>query len=568
MSELMREAAFGQVVRWLSKNRLFSYPEDRPDFQLPTEYQAFFNPEKVPKNEEDIDMRGASMERVPTREETVPYSYERYNIEQELEVARTKSVSIAPRTTNDGIILVDWYTTDDQDNPLNWSVGKRRFVIFLLCFYTWVVYIGSAIYAASEEGVMRQFGIGHIAASLPLSLYVLAYGVAPLLFAPLTEIPMIGRNSIYIATFILFFIISIPTAATNSFAALLVLRFLQGFFGSPAVANAGASFGDLYSIMYFPYPLGWWVWSAWGGPALGPLISGFAVSAKNWHWSLWEMVWMSSPLVIILILFLPETSAANILLRRAQRLRKVTGDPRFQAQSEIDQKNLTFRNIAVHALIKPVEIMLKDPAVFFVNMYTSLFYATYFTFFEVFPLVFPVMYGFNLGETGLAFLPCQIGATLGLLTYFAYLRWYMIPDNKKNGLREQEHRLVPGIFGSFFFPIGLFIFAWTSRPDIHWTVPILGIVLFVFGTYFILQSIFVYVPLSYPKYAASLFAANDFTRSSFAAGSILYARPLFVNLGVDKGVSVLASISVLGIVGMVLMYYYGAKLRARSSFAQ
>lgn len=105
-------------------------------------------------------------------------------------------------------------------------------------------------------------------------------------------------------------------------------------------------------------------------------MSGFAVSAKDWHWSLWEMVRMSSPLFIVLILFLPETSADNILLRRAQRLREVTGDPRFQAQSEIDQKNLKFRDIAIHALIKPVEIMLKDPAVFFVNMYTALFYVS------------------------------------------------------------------------------------------------------------------------------------------------------------------------------------------------
>jgi MFS transporter, DHA1 family, multidrug resistance protein len=297
-------------------------------------------------------------------------------------------------------------------------------------------------------------------------------------------------------------------------------------------------------------------------------MSGFAIMANDWRWSLYEMIFMAASLVFILFIFLPETSAANILLRRAQRLRKVTGNTRFQAQCEIDQKNLSVKTIAVHALIKPVEIMIKDPAIFFANMYTALFYATYFTFFEVFPLVFPPMYGFNLGETGLAFLPCQIGATMGLLIYFAYLHYYMIPDNKKNGLRKQEHRLVPGIFGSFFFPIGLFIFAWTARPDIHWVVPITGIVLFVFGTYFILQSIFVYVPLSYPKYAASLFAANDLTRSSFAAGSILYARPLFVNLGVDKGVTVLASISVLGIFGMIALYYFGAQLRARSKFAQ
>ncbi len=83
----------------------------------------------------------------------------------------------------------------------------------------------------------------------------------------------------------------------------------------------------------------------------------------------------------------------------------------------------------------------------------------------------------------------------------------------------------------------------------------------------ILQCIFVYVPLSYPQYAASLFAGNDFFRSAMACGSILFARPLFINLGVDRGVSLLAGLSVMGIVGMFVLYYQGANLRARSKFA-
>jgi DHA1 family multidrug resistance protein-like MFS transporter len=178
------------------------------------------------------------------------------------------------------------------------------------------------------------------------------------------------------------------------------------------------------------------------------------------------------------------------------------------------------------------------------------------------------MYNFNLGEVGLAFLACQVGATIGLAIYFSYLKWYMIPDNLTHGLREQEHRLVPAIFGSFLIPIGLFIFGWTARPSIHWIVPLVGVVIFVVGTFLILQSIFVYVPLSYPKYAASLFAGNDLVRSSLACGSILYARPLFINVGIAEGVSVLAGLSVLGIFGMATIYLTGKKLRARSKFAQ
>lgn len=75
------------------------------------------------------------------------------------------------------------------------------------------------------------------------------------------------------------------------------------------------------------------------------------------------------------------------------------------------------------------------------------------------------------------------------------------------------------------------------------------------------------VPLSYPKYAASLFAGNDFLRSAFACGSILFGRPLFVNLGVARGVSVLGGLSVIGIIGIFILWKFGAKLRARSKFA-
>jgi DHA1 family multidrug resistance protein-like MFS transporter len=47
----------------------------------------------------------------------------------------------------------------------------------------------------------------------------------------------------------------------------------------------------------------------------------------------------------------------------------------------------------------------------------------------------------------------------------------------------------------------------------------------------------------------------------------LFARPLFLNLGVAKGVTLLAGLSVIGIIGMFVLWIYGAKLRARSKFA-
>jgi MFS transporter, DHA1 family, multidrug resistance protein len=76
---------------------------------------------------------------------------------------------------------------------------------------------------------------------------------------------------------------------------------------------------------------------------------------------------------------MPETSAPNILLRRAQRLRQFAGSERLQSQSEIDQAHLTISGIAVEALIKPLEITIKDPDVLFVQVYAAILYAIYYS---------------------------------------------------------------------------------------------------------------------------------------------------------------------------------------------
>lgn len=113
--------------------------------------------------------------------------------------------------------------------------------------------------------------------------------------------------------------------------------------------------------------------------SLGPLLSGFAVAAKDWRWSLYESIWVSAPVLILLFVFMPETSAPNILLRRAERLRKFAISSRLKSQSEIDQAHLTVSGIAVDALIKPLEITLKDPAVMFVQIYAAIIYGIYYS---------------------------------------------------------------------------------------------------------------------------------------------------------------------------------------------
>lgn len=96
--------------------------------------------------------------------------------ERELELERHKSIPIAPQKTADGLILVDWYTTDDPANPQNWSQFKKAFVIFVLCAYTTTIYCAGPIYSHAEDGIVQHFRVSPVAASPGLALYGLLRG--------------------------------------------------------------------------------------------------------------------------------------------------------------------------------------------------------------------------------------------------------------------------------------------------------------------------------------------------------------------------------------------------------
>lgn len=359
---------------------------------------------------------------------------------------------------------------------------------------------------------------------------------------------------------------TIGAAFVQNYPGLVILRFIQGFTAGPAIATSGASAGDLFGFNKVTYAMCAWTIAGYAGPALGPLLSGFSVIA-TWRWTMYEMIILHSISLITMFFFMPETNAQNLLLKRAQRLRKRTGNQDLLSDSEIEQKNIHLFRLMLSYLTIPFKVSTQDPAIAFVHIYTALVYAIYFSFFEGFPLVYIGVYGMSLGIMGVVFLVVVIASVIGAIIYTVLLYKVYEPYTLKHGVGVPEYRLFPGIFAAGLLSVGLFIFAWTSRVDINWAVPTLGILFFGVGAFILLQCIVVYLPTSYPMYAASLFAMNTFLRNAFAAGAVHYARPLFQNLGIDRGCSLLGGLSAGFFVGMWALYRYGGWLRSKSKFA-
>lgn len=135
-----------------------------------------------------------------------------------------------------------------------------------------------------------------------------------MILSPLSEVPQIGRASIYIITTTIFVILQVPTALAKNLGTLLPLRFLAGFMGSPPLATGAASLADMYLPEDCAAILGLWSIAGMGGPALGPAIGGFAAQAKGWTWTIWILLWLSGGALLILAFTMPETSAQAYVL--------------------------------------------------------------------------------------------------------------------------------------------------------------------------------------------------------------------------------------------------------------
>lgn len=143
-----------------------------------------------------------------------------------------------------------------------------------------------------------------------------------------------------------------------------------------------------------------------------------------------------SSVVLFMLPFLPETSSLNILYQRAARLRAATGK-NYLSKAELVKSKPS--EVAREAVLIPVLIPCKDPAIGFVAVYSAVIYGTYYSFFEAFPIVYPETYGFGLAGTSLVFWAVVSGSFVGVAVYFPYLYFYWIPHIRRNKVEPEAY---------------------------------------------------------------------------------------------------------------------------------
>lgn len=80
------------------------------------------------------------------------------------------------------------FSPNDPGNPKNWSKAFKWYCTMVVAATCFVVALNSSVITADIPGVMEAFDVSEELALVSISLFVVGFGVGPMVFAPLSEI--------------------------------------------------------------------------------------------------------------------------------------------------------------------------------------------------------------------------------------------------------------------------------------------------------------------------------------------------------------------------------------------
>lgn len=384
------------------------------------------------------------------------------------------------------------------------------------------------------------------------------------MWAPLSE--MFGRQILYFVTYCGLTAFNAGATGSKNSWTMIILRFFAGAFGSSPLTNAGGVIADMFPAAERGLAISLFASAPFLGPVIGPIIGGFLGMTEGWKWVMGLLAIFSGAVWIVGSLLVPETYAPVLLRRRAERLSKITGKV-YRSKLDIDQGRSSLMEAFKVSLSRPWLLLFMEPIVFLLSLYMAIIYGTLYMLFEGYPIVFELHRGWNQGVGSLPFL----GIMVGMLMAVAYSLYdngrYVKVSQKHNGFAPAEARLPPSMIASVALPVGLFWFAWTNYPSIHWISCVLAGAPFGFGMVLVFLSIFNYLIDSYTIFAASVLAANSVLRSLFGTAFPLFTAYMYDGIGIHWASSIPAFLALACVPFPFLFYKYGAAIRKRCKFA-
>jgi multidrug resistance protein len=522
-----------------------------------------------------MDPNAIELQRTKTRATIITALSERIQREQDdLEKNVEPSYPYQPEneealpTKDDGVEfqdidpeLVTWDGPDDPQNPRNWSTMRKWRSCGVAAMYTLLGPFASTMLSPAVSDISKEFGnTNTVISSLMVSIFVLAWALFSPLIAPLSE--MYGRRPVMNISIWFLFFFNIGCALAQNTAQMCVFRLLSGIGACAPISIGAGVIGDLFDNKQRGKAMSIYSLGPTMGPCISSLISGFIVQGTDWRWCFWVLVIFNAVVGIQGTLCLEETYAPELLKRKAQKLRKLTGNEHLHSLYEIATGETVFDKFYVN-LTRPLVMLCTHPMVFGLGLFMAIAYGCLYIMIVTFPENWGVHYGFSSGSVGLTYIALLIGYVVGIAVTNRISDGIYNRMTLNNGnVSKPEFRIPYLVVGAICLSGGLFWYGWGSYHHLPWIFPLVGSGIFAFGLIPVFYCIQNYLIDMNPRFAASAIAAASIFRSYFGFAFPLFAPIMFTNLGYGWGCSIFAFLMIgTGIPFPLFVSLYGERLR-------
>lgn len=522
---------------------------------------AYYEPQE-PASNEDLEDKG---ETKYSFNKDAYKSTEAINNDTMLMVGENRD--FPPLLPDRGSYCVSFCGIDDPYHPHNYPFYKKVMFITAVGFSTFSLSMGSAMFASAAEDLKRIYHIGTSVAALPTALFILGFAAGPVIYGPLSE--MVGRKPVLAVSTLGYICFEFGTAAAKDLQTIMICRFFAGFIGSAPVVIPAAVMVDIFNGKTRGIGVACFGSILFGGVMIAPIFGGFIVKnpAMGWRWLSFISGIIGCLSLFLAVFALQETFHPVLLAKKAQYIRKITGN--WGIYAPIENTSLELKEIFVNNILRPLKLLFTEPIVFLISLYNSFIYGILYSFLTVIPLIFTGRYGWSRGVGELPYLSMLLGVLSGTVINIIYEIRNIKASEIAGSKLAPELRLPPVMIGSVTFVIGIFWLGWTGDyPErVHWIVPTIGAFFIGNGLMLIFLPTMNYLIDCYVSEAATALAGLTFIRSSFGAAFPLFTQQMFNNLTIKWAATLVGCLGALMIPVPFAFRKYGAYVRSKSKYA-
>ncbi|KAF3931268.1 hypothetical protein ABW19_dt0210414 [Dactylella cylindrospora] len=522
------------------------------------------------------------------------------------------------KRASNGVILEP--QPDDYDgDPLNWPKWRREAALWTIGIYSLVGGGQTPILAAGFNDVAKTFSVTVPQVALTTGIYMLGLAIGVVIVSPFAI--LYGKRPLFLAGSVVFLATSIWSAASPSYASLVVARIIMGIGVSTVECLPSAYISEIFFLHERGFRLGIYTLFLLGGKNLVPLVSGVIIGAKDWRWVFWILAVIVGVLMVFLFVYVPETyyirNAAlpekSSTTSGSNTTEELTDDelakpeeahcsqparqddtslpaapkkqwmppaasptdhginmkytrygPKLSFNSQLRIWNRRLRNEDFWKAISRPMFLFAYPAILWSTVVYSLSVVWLIVLSETVAHIYQANpYNFSQLSTGLVYISPFVGGVLGSAIAGKLSDIIVKFMAKRNGgVYEPEFRLVMAIGVAIATSVGLMGFGWSAYVEDGWIVPTIFFGVISFGCSLGSTTAITFAVDSYREYAAEALVTLNFSKNILGLAFSLFWNDWLEASNPRTCFLVLGGIQLFCLLWTVPVYIYGKRFRA------